>query len=112
MSTGTPANCSGPANSGVPAKGPRCLRSRFDQPAHRADFARPEINELCPQSAVIFRADHDVTRFDVPVNEVLFVYRSQPGGDLRHISSASPTSSRQERPMRLSRVSPSTNSIA
>ena len=31
-----------------------------------------------------FGTRHDVTRFDIPVNQLLFVYRSQPGGDLRH----------------------------
>ena len=25
---------------------------------------------------------NDVTRFDIPMNQLLFVYRSQPGGDL------------------------------
>src|SRR5438132_11428850 len=46
------------------------------------------------------------------MNEFLLVHRSQTGGDLLAISSASFTSSGPERLMRFSSVSPATNSIA
>src|SRR6201984_576613 len=42
-----------------------------------------EIDNFCRDTAVILQTHHDVTRFDVPVNEVLFMYRSQTGGHLR-----------------------------
>src|ERR1700722_5277110 len=42
-----------------------------------------EIDNFCRDTAVILQTHHDVTRFDVPVNEVLFVHRSQPIGHLR-----------------------------
>ena len=35
-----------------------------------------EIDDFGPERAVILQMDHDVTRFDVPMNEVLFVHRS------------------------------------
>src|SRR5258707_13985143 len=41
-----------------------------------------EIDNFCRDTAVILQTHHDVTRFDVPVNEVLFVHCSQPGGHL------------------------------
>ena len=75
-----PANCSGLANSGVPANAPG-----DEIPASEADsstaFARPRsiifaVRRLPPQ------AHHYIGGFDVPVNKVLFVHRSQTGGDL------------------------------
>jgi hypothetical protein len=32
-----------------------------------------EIDDLGPERALILQMDHDITRFDVPMNEVLFV---------------------------------------
>ena len=40
MSTPTPANCSGLANSGVPTK-PLALKSRFEKPVQLTALARP-----------------------------------------------------------------------
>src|SRR5271166_527129 len=42
-----------------------------------------QVDNFCRDTALILQTHHDVTRFDVPVNEVLFVHRSQPGGHLR-----------------------------
>src|SRR5262249_31489179 len=36
-----------------------------------------------PDTAVILQTHQDVTRLEIPVNEVLFVYSSQTGGHLR-----------------------------
>jgi len=43
-----------------------------------------KIDNFCRDYAVVFQIDHDVTRFDVPVNAVLLVHRSKSGGDLHH----------------------------
>src|SRR6516162_5981782 len=42
-----------------------------------------EIDNFCRDTAVTLQTHHDITRFDVPVNELLFVYRNQTGGNLR-----------------------------
>src|SRR5258706_16372489 len=34
-------------------------------------FRQAEIDNFCPNTAVILQTHHDVTRFEVPVNEVL-----------------------------------------
>ena len=82
MSRASPANCSGLANSGVPTKPPgveiAVSKTRFSD-----RLRQTEIDNFCRDTAVILQTHHDVTRFDVPVNEVLFVHRSQPGGHLR-----------------------------
>src|SRR6516164_174930 len=46
-------------------------------------LGQTEIDNFCRDPAVILQTHHYVTRFDVPMNEVLFVHRSQPGGHLR-----------------------------
>src|SRR6516165_8858060 len=43
---------------------------------------KTEIDNFCSDSAVILQTHHYVTWFDVPVNEALFVHRSQPSGHL------------------------------
>jgi len=43
-----------------------------------------EIDNFYRDTAVILQTHQDVARFDVPVNEVLFVYRRQTGDYLRH----------------------------
>ena len=46
-------------------------------------LGQPKVDDLCRHSASLLQAHHDVTRFDVPVNEFLFVDRCQTGGHLR-----------------------------
>src|SRR6516225_6649030 len=41
-----------------------------------------QIDNFYRDTAVILQTYHDVTWFDVPVNEVLFVHRSQTGSHL------------------------------
>src|ERR1700746_4017369 len=57
------------------------LETRFTD-----SLGQTEIDNFCCDPAVILQTHHDVTRFDVPVNEILFVHRSQPGGNLRRDS--------------------------
>ena len=82
MSAPTPANCSGLANSGVPAKPPgrrnRSLRTCFID-----RLCQAQVDDFRGHSAFLLEAHHDIARFDVPVNEALLVHRSQTGGDLR-----------------------------
>src|SRR6516162_3899777 len=39
-------------------------------------LSQPEVDDFRGHGASLFQAHHDVTWFDVPVNQVLFVYRS------------------------------------
>src|SRR4030095_7969543 len=41
-----------------------------------------KIDNLGCHSALLLKAYHDITWFDVPVNELFLVNRSQTGGDL------------------------------
>src|SRR5262249_7785678 len=45
---------------------------------------QPKVDNFRDQSASVLQAHHDVAWFDVPMDEVLFVHRSQTGRDLRH----------------------------
>src|SRR5262249_16190418 len=45
-------------------------------------LSQPEVDDFRGHSASLFQAHHDVVWFDVPVNELLLVDRSQPGSDL------------------------------
>src|SRR6516165_8033564 len=45
-------------------------------------LCQTEIDNFCRDSAVILQTHQDVTRLDIAVNEVLFVYRSPTGGHL------------------------------
>jgi hypothetical protein len=74
MSTPTPANCSGLANSGVPAKAPGRVGGGLRQ---------PKVNDFSCYSAPLLDTHHDVTRFDVPMDELLLVHRNQTGSNLR-----------------------------
>ena len=74
MSTPTPANCSGLANSGVPAKAPG-VEIATSAGASGAGFASPRSMIFGPQR-LLLQAHYDITRFDVPVNELLLVDRS------------------------------------
>src|SRR6516162_302535 len=56
----------------------RGLETRFSD-----RLRQTEIDNFCRDTAVSHQTHHDVTRFDVPVNKILFVHRSQPGGHLR-----------------------------
>src|ERR1700751_4585968 len=64
-----------------PDKAPRHrnggLRTRFID-----CLGQPKVDDLCSHTASLLEAHHDVTRFDVPMNEFLLVDRSQTGGDL------------------------------
>ena len=77
-----PANCSGLANSGVPAKAPGV---EIAASAGRVGcwLRQPKVNDFGCYSASLLDIHHDVAWFDVPVNELLLVHRSQTGGDLR-----------------------------
>src|SRR6516162_4111321 len=46
-------------------------------------LSQPEVDDFRDHSASLFQAHHDVAWFDVPMNELLLVDRSQPGSDLR-----------------------------
>ena len=41
-----------------------------------------EVDNLRRSSASPLRADHNVARFDIPMDEILFVHRGQTGSDL------------------------------
>ena len=81
MSTGTPANCSGLANSGVPAKAPG-VEIADSEPGSLAPLASPRSIIFGRYAAFVLQAHHDVSRFDIPVDEILFVNGLQPGSDL------------------------------
>jgi hypothetical protein len=82
MSTPTPANCSGLANSDVPAKAPG-IEIAPSVSAPGSGLGQTKVDDLCGHSASVLQAHHDVTWFDVAVNEFLLVDRGQTLGDLR-----------------------------
>src|SRR5271165_1279452 len=45
-------------------------------------LGKAEVDDFSGNGASILKAHHDVAWFDVPMNELLFVHRSQTGGDL------------------------------
>src|SRR5580692_7995741 len=85
MSTPTPANCSGLANSGVPANAPG-----DEMPASEADlstvFARPRSMILAATVPPLFQHHHDVCWLDIPVDQIPFVNRAQSSSQLRRDS--------------------------
>src|SRR5262249_1729581 len=81
MSTPTPANCSGLANSGVPAKAPG-VEITASAGASGAGLASPR-SMILAVTMLPLDAHHDVAWFDVSMNKFLLVYRSQSGSDLR-----------------------------
>jgi hypothetical protein len=60
----------------------RELKSQLQQ-ARRARTLPSKVNDFGCYSAPLLDAHHDVTRFDVAMNELLLVDRSQPGSGLR-----------------------------
>src|SRR4030095_11819615 len=46
-------------------------------------LGQAKIDNLGCHNALLLKAHHDIARFDVPVNELFLVNRSQTGGDLR-----------------------------
>src|ERR1700738_2359065 len=80
MPTPTPANCSGLANSGVPAKAPG-IEIAASAGASAVGFASPR-SMILAVTVLLLDTHHDVAGFDVPVTELLLVDRSQTGGDL------------------------------
>jgi hypothetical protein len=78
----------------------------------RQCFSQAEVDYFHSYSACLLQTDHDIAWFDVPVNEVLLMHGSQSSGDLRNDFQRQFTSSRPERLIRASGVSPSTNSVA
>jgi hypothetical protein len=54
------------------------LRTRFI-----GCLRQPKVNDFGCHSTALLDTDHDVAWFDVPVNELLLVHRTQTGGDLR-----------------------------
>src|SRR5262249_50548824 len=45
-------------------------------------LGQPKVDDFGGDRASLLQAYHDVAWFDIPVNQLLFVYRSQSGGDL------------------------------
>ena len=82
MSTPTPANCSGLANSGVPAK-PQALKSRLAEADSSSRLCQAEVDNLRRYTSLLLQPHHDVCWLDVSVNKVLFVHCGQSGSDLR-----------------------------
>jgi hypothetical protein len=66
MSTPTPANCLGLANSGVPAKAPG-IEIAASAGVSGAGFASPRSNDFGCYSALLLDTYHHVAWFDVPV---------------------------------------------
>ena len=52
------------------------------EPGSLTGLAKPRSMILAVTVPPFLGTRHDVTRFDIPMNQLLFVYRSQPGGDL------------------------------
>ena len=111
MSTPTPANCSGLANSGVPAKAPGIEIAASAGRVSRG-LASPRSMILAVTVLSSFDTHHDIAWFDIPVDELLLVNCSQTGGDLGRDFQRQLYLDRPERLMRFASVSPSTNSIA
>src|SRR5580704_15898286 len=82
MSTWMPANCSGLANSGVPAKAPG-VEIAAARPV-RCGLGQPKVNDFGCYIAPLLDTHHDVAWFDISVDEVSLVHRSKTGGCLRH----------------------------
>ena len=82
MSTPSPANCSGLANSGVPAKAPG-VEIAASEGASGCGLGQPKVNDFGCYIASLLETHHDVAWFDVPVNQLLLVDCSQTGSDLR-----------------------------
>ena len=62
---------------------PRVLKSQFQNRLVECRLGQAKVDDFRCHSASLLQTHHDVAWFDVPVNELLFVHRSQTGGDLR-----------------------------
>jgi hypothetical protein len=111
LSTCIPANCSGLANSGVPANAPG-----DEMPALEADsstvFARPRSIILAVTPLSSFNLTMMLVGLISRWTRCCSLTAANPAATCVAISSASFTSSRPDRLMSFSSVSPSTNSIA
>src|SRR5271167_2449995 len=65
-----------------PSKGSRCCNRGLSIRLIER-LGQPKVDDFCRRSASLLQAHYDVAWFDVPMNELLLVHRSQTGGGLR-----------------------------